>query len=75
MSKIVIDKFQSINKLVSIKYIGQPISGILLNTLFQTTIMKVRNDEQKNVKEANKILRGLDFEDTLEGLTEQEVNI
>ena len=71
----MIDKFQSINKLVSVKYIGQPISGILLNTLFQTTIMKVRNDEQKNVKEANKILRGLDFEDTLEGLTEQEVNI
>ena len=61
--------------MVIIKIIGQSLFVLLVNTLFQTTIMKVRNDDQKNVKEANKILRGLDFEDTLEGLTEQEVKI
>jgi len=40
--------------------------------ILKSTIMKVRNDDQKNVKGANKMLRELDFEDSLEGLKEQE---
>merc|ERR1711981_1143544 len=40
--------------------------------ILKTTIMKVRNDDKKNVKGANKMLRELDFEDTLEGLKKEE---
>ena len=35
--------------------------------------MKVRDDEKKDVKKANRILRELDFDEALEGLKKQEV--
>ena len=35
--------------------------------------MKVRKDEKKDVKQANRMLRELDYEETLEGLKKEEV--
>ena len=35
--------------------------------------MKVRNDDKKDVKQANRMLRELDYDEALEGLKEDEV--
>eukprot|EP00090_Calanus_glacialis_P034684 TRINITY_DN5853_c0_g1_i1.p1 TRINITY_DN5853_c0_g1~~TRINITY_DN5853_c0_g1_i1.p1 ORF type:complete len:535 (-),score=128.27 TRINITY_DN5853_c0_g1_i1:119-1723(-) len=45
--------------------------NFLLNIL-KSTIMKVRKDEKKDVKQANRMLRELDYEETLEGLKKEE---
>jgi len=40
--------------------------------LLKSTIMKVREDEKKDVKQANRMLRSLDFDEALEDLKEDE---
>ena len=35
--------------------------------------MKVRKDEKKDVKQANRMLRELDYEEAMEGLKKDEV--
>jgi len=52
-------------------FLSRKPNTFMLNIL-KSTIMKVRTDDKRNVKQANRMLRELDFDDTLEGLTKQE---